>query len=58
MDERRTRPTLKPFKKSRRESDELELHSKIKNLSETNVRQRQRLKEVKTEKFSFSPFFS
>ena len=47
MDERRARPTLKPFKKSRRESDELELHGKIKNLSETNVRQRQRLKEVK-----------
>uniref|UniRef100_A0AAN0LJ33 Gamma-aminobutyric acid type B receptor n=1 Tax=Polyphagotarsonemus latus TaxID=1204166 RepID=A0AAN0LJ33_9ACAR len=45
MDERRTRPTLKPFKKSRRESDEFELLNKIKNLTETNVRQRQKLKE-------------
>jgi hypothetical protein len=46
MDEKRARPTLKPFKKSRRESDEIELHTRIKMLGDTNQKQRQRLKEV------------
>ncbi|XP_053206531.1 gamma-aminobutyric acid type B receptor subunit 2-like isoform X2 [Panonychus citri] len=45
MDERRSRPTLKPLKKSRKESDEMELHQRIKVLTEFNTRQRQRLKE-------------
>ncbi|RWS23910.1 gamma-aminobutyric acid type B receptor subunit 2-like protein [Leptotrombidium deliense] len=45
-DDRRVRPTLKPFKKSRRDSDEMELHTRIKLLTEVNLRQRQRLKEV------------
>ncbi|XP_074593513.1 gamma-aminobutyric acid type B receptor subunit 2-like isoform X2 [Brevipalpus obovatus] len=45
MDERRVRPTLKPLKKSRKESDEMELHQRIKVLTEFNTRQKQRLKE-------------
>ncbi|CAG2111008.1 unnamed protein product [Medioppia subpectinata] len=41
----RVRATLKPFKKSRRDSDEMELHHRIKVVTEDNFRFRQRLKE-------------
>lgn len=44
--ERRVRATLKPFKNSRKDSDEMEAHTRIKVLTEDNSRQRQRLKEV------------
>lgn len=57
MDERRSRPTLKPLKKSRKESDEMELHQRIKVLTEFNTRQRQRLKEVINRRTSLSPCF-
>ncbi|CAG2169618.1 unnamed protein product, partial [Oppiella nova] len=43
--DRRVRATLKPFKKSRRDSDEMELHHRIKVVTEDNFRFRQRLKE-------------
>ncbi|XP_054162297.1 gamma-aminobutyric acid type B receptor subunit 2-like [Oppia nitens] len=43
--DRRVRATLKPFKKSRRDSDEMEVHHRIKAVTEDNFRFRQRLKE-------------
>lgn len=45
--ERRVRATLKPFKTSRKDSDEMEAHTRIKVLTEENSRHRQRLKEVR-----------
>lgn len=44
--DRRVRATLKPFKKSHHDSDEIEIHTKIKLVTEDNFRFRQRLKEV------------
>ena len=44
--ERRVRATLKPLKKSRRDSDEMETQQRIKVLTDENCRSRQRLKEV------------
>lgn len=44
--ERRVRATLKPPKKSRRDSDEMETQQRIKLLTDENCRSRQRLKEV------------
>lgn len=40
------RATLKPFKNSRKDSDEMEVHTRIKVLNDENCRQRQKLKEV------------
>ena len=56
MDERRVRPTLKPWKKSRKESDEMELHTRLKILTEYNTKQRQRLKEVRRPELSDTLF--
>lgn len=44
--ERRVRATLKPLKKSHRDSDEMETQQRIKLLTDENCRSRQRLKEV------------
>ena len=44
--DRRVRATLKPFKKSHRDSEDIEIHTKIKLANEENFRLRQRLKEV------------
>nr|XP_027198671.1 uncharacterized protein LOC113792912 [Dermatophagoides pteronyssinus] len=43
--DRRVRATLKPFKKSHRDSEDIEIHTKIKLANEENFRLRQRLKE-------------
>ncbi|XP_076323400.1 gamma-aminobutyric acid type B receptor subunit 2-like isoform X2 [Tachypleus tridentatus] len=43
--ERRMRATLKPVKKSRRDSEEFELHSRIRRLQDENYRYRQKLEE-------------
>ncbi|KAI1289285.1 Gamma-aminobutyric acid type B receptor subunit 2 [Halotydeus destructor] len=43
--DRRVRATLKPFKSSKKDSDEMELHARIKVVNDENCRQRQRLKE-------------
>nr|XP_046912763.1 uncharacterized protein LOC124493702 [Dermatophagoides farinae] len=43
--DRRVRATLKPFKKSHHDSEEIEIHTKIKLANEENFRLRQRLKE-------------